>query len=46
MDRLIPYQATMRRYREMGFDRHHIIEAWDVCRGNEYSLMDTLLKIR
>jgi len=46
MDRFILSQAQMRGYREMGFDRHHILEAWDGCRGREYFLMDTLLKIR
>ncbi len=46
MDRVTPSQAIMRKYQEMGFDRHHILEAWTGYPENETIFLSSLLKIR
>jgi len=46
MDRYFPDQAKMKKYRDMGFDHHHIIEAWPGCQEDGYIFEKALWQIR
>ncbi len=41
-----PSENLIEKYERLGFERHLIIQAWEICNGNEKNLTDHLLHLR
>jgi len=41
-----PSEDLIRKYERFGFEKHLIIQAWELCKGSENNLMNHLLYLR
>jgi len=41
-----PSEDLIRKYEKFGFEKHLIIQAWELCKGSENNLMNHLLYLR